>query len=234
MREFKIIIAAAIFLLLTAVKLCAPAAVAAMREGIVREIDRSIDYEAVVTELSRQVETHSKYLSEEWPVSATAETAAPMEESPLPTPIPTPSQTPIPTAASKESLLPFEWTMPLETIAVSSGFGSRTHPIEGTEKFHYGLDISATHGDEIGAFAAGKVETAQYSESYGNYVVIRHDDTYSSLYAHCSKLLVSVGEEVGVGQPIALVGDTGLATGPHLHFELKRNGECIDPGEFLC
>jgi len=235
MRETKLYIAAGIFLALTCIKLLMPQAVDGMRSEIVRQIDRSIDYEAVVLTLAQKVEDYSLYFAEETPVPTAHPTPVPTAKpSPVPTTQPTPEPTPEPTPTPEPDGLTFEHTWPLAAIEVSSGFGSRMHPIEGEERFHYGLDISASHGDDIFAFAGGEVITAEYSDSYGNYIVIRHDDTYSSLYAHCSKLLVSRGDAVSAGQKIALVGQTGLATGPHLHFELRENDVCIDPAEFLC
>lgn len=113
--------------------------------------------------------------------------------------------------------------------ASSSGFGYRLHPIQGVVKFHYGTDFAANQSEAIAAFADGTVQLADECDSYGKYIVIEHDNGCETLYAHCSELLVSAGEEVSMGQTIARVGSTGLATGPHLHFELKLNGTYLNP-----
>jgi len=115
----------------------------------------------------------------------------------------------------------------------SSGFGYRTHPIHGDLRFHYGTDFAAWSGEDIYAFAEGTVTFAGWSESYGNYITIEHPDGWESLYAHCSILYVENGDKVEKGQKIALVGDTGLVTGPHLHFELLRNGVYTNPEYYV-
>lgn len=115
----------------------------------------------------------------------------------------------------------------------SSGFGYRTHPIHGDLRFHYGTDFAAWSGEDIYAFADGTVSFAGWSQSYGNYITIEHSDGWESLYAHCSILYVETGDEVESGQKIALVGDTGLVTGPHLHFELKHKGVYTNPEYYV-
>ena len=114
----------------------------------------------------------------------------------------------------------------------SSGFGYRVHPISGGVKFHYGTDFAADHGTDIGCFADGTVRAVGEESGYGKYVIVDHDGC-SSLYAHCSSILVQAGDTVMAGQTIAQVGETGLATGPHLHFELQRDGMYLNP-EFYC
>lgn len=112
---------------------------------------------------------------------------------------------------------------------VSSGYGWREHPIEGGEKFHAGADLAAPYGDPIGAFADGVVDYIGESPAYGQYLQIKHDGGVTSFYAHCSKLCVQPGQTVKMGEKVAEVGDTGEATGAHLHFELKLNGELLNP-----
>ena len=107
---------------------------------------------------------------------------------------------------------------------ISSPFGTRVHPISGEIKTHGGTDIAAPLGTPILATANGVVVTATWHNSYGYYVKIKHDDTYSTLYAHCSALHVSVGQTVKQGQVIADCGSTGYSTGPHLHYEVIQNG----------
>ena len=107
---------------------------------------------------------------------------------------------------------------------ISSPFGTRVDPISGEIKTHGGTDIAAPLGTPILAAADGVVVTATWHNSYGYYVKIKHDDTYSTLYAHCSALHVSVGQTVKQGQVIADCGSTGYSTGPHLHYEVIQNG----------
>ncbi|MGI6029384.1 MAG: M23 family metallopeptidase [Candidatus Heteroscillospira sp.] len=241
MREWKLYAAAGIFLVLTAVKMAAPELIDAVRDDISCQIDKNLDYEAAVVSLGRRVEACSKYVERQWAElqptpTPTASPEPTHEPTPAPTPAPSPTTVlPVESAApSEEDALPFDWAPPLESVSVSSGFGVRLHPIEGVEKLHSGLDMDAAEGQEILAFAGGTVETAEYLEGYGNCIVIRHEGGYSSLYAHCSELLVGAGNEVGAGDTIALAGHTGNATGPHLHFELHRDGEAVDPAEYLC
>jgi murein DD-endopeptidase MepM/ murein hydrolase activator NlpD len=128
--------------------------------------------------------------------------------------------------------LPFIYQPPVKGVS-SSGFGYRMHPIEKVVKFHYGTDFAAQSGDAIYAFADGTVKTAAEDEGYGKYLVISHPGGYETLYAHCGSLLVSRGETVKMGDRIAAVGQTGKATGPHLHFELIKSGVYLNPEFYL-
>ena len=115
---------------------------------------------------------------------------------------------------------------------ISSPFGTRVDPISGEIKTHGGTDIAAPLGTPILAAADGVVVTATWHNSYGYYVKIKHDDIYSTLYAHCSALHVSVGQTVKQGQVIADCGSTGYSTGPHLHFEVIQNGVRVNALDF--
>ena len=97
------------------------------------------------------------------------------------------------------------------------------HPILHYQDFHTGIDIGAAYGTNILAANSGKVITAAYHWAYGYYVMIDHGGGIVTLYAHSSKLLVTVGQMVSRGQVIALVGSTGMSTGAHLHFEVRTN-----------
>lgn len=199
-----------------------------------------------------QEETAS-ILPEGW-VSSTpipAETAAP-ESTPAPTPTPDPvpervrvavdaflteqaaySDYDLPATVSYDSLdIPFDYTAPVFG-ATSSGFGYREHPIENVVKFHYGTDYAVNSGTDILSFADGTVTEVNWDDGYGNYIRIRHEDGWSTLYAHCSQTYVQAGQTVTKGERIALVGDTGETTGPHLHFELLHNGLYTNPEFFL-
>ena len=122
----------------------------------------------------------------------------------------------------------FIWPLPGYTT-ITSGYGARWGST------HTGIDISGggCYGSGIVAAASGTVIKAASHWSYGNYVIVDHGGGYTTLYAHCSQLLVSVGQNVAQGQKIALVGSTGQSTGPHLHFEVRINGKTQNPRNFV-
>ncbi len=127
-----------------------------------------------------------------------------------------------------------DWRWPIDLNVqqyMSSGYGWRL--LYGTWDFHYGWDIACYLGNDIHAAKGGTVIIAQYHYSYGNYVVIDHGDGVSTVYAHASKLLVSVGQKVNKGDVIAKVGTTGNSTGYHLHFEFRLNGKHTDPFNYI-
>jgi murein DD-endopeptidase MepM/ murein hydrolase activator NlpD len=117
--------------------------------------------------------------------------------------------------------------------AIVSGFGYRTHPVYGTTRFHSGVDIDGACGQPIFAAETGTVLSAGSNGGYGNATVIDHGNGLSTLYAHQSSIGVSSGQSVGRGEQIGLVGTTGLSTGCHLHFEVRINGEPVDPVPYL-
>lgn len=117
--------------------------------------------------------------------------------------------------------------------SISSGFGNRVHPILGYSRFHAGVDFSAGYGSTIRAADSGRVIFSGWYGGYGQAVIVDHGGGLSTLYAHASRLLVSEGQAVQQGQPIAAVGSTGLSTGPHLHFEVRQNGNPVNPAGYL-
>ena len=109
----------------------------------------------------------------------------------------------------------------------------RVHPITGQYKLHSGMDIGCGTGTSVVAAQAGTVIKASYNTAYGNHVVISHGNGISTLYAHNSTLLVSVGQQVTQGQVISKSGNTGYSTGPHLHFEVLVNGSPQNPRGYV-
>lgn len=173
---------------------------------------------------------------------------------PAPTPSPTPAPTPTPTpkvvTAVAQEYSPDGVELPAnvsyeyyelgiqKTVCpvkgpVSSTFGYRTNPITQKNEFHLALDIAADEGTEIKAFADGVVEYIGQSDDFGLYFQIIHDNGVTTFYAHCSKLLIQQGDQVKCGQTVALVGETGMATGPHLHFTLEKDNIRLDPAYYV-
>ena len=116
---------------------------------------------------------------------------------------------------------------------LTSGFGYRTSPTGGKREFHLAIDIAAEKGTAIAAFAAGTVRYIGESDEFGLYLMIDHANGVSTFYAHCSKLLVRKGEQVSCGQTVAFVGDTGAATGSHLHLTILKDNIRLDPSYYV-
>lgn len=122
------------------------------------------------------------------------------------------------------------WAWPCPSCSyITSRFGNRFHPIFNEWRYHSGLDIGASYGSAVTASDGGTVIMASVNGGYGNCVMINHGNGYYSLYGHLSGYAVSEGEAVGQGQVIGYVGDTGWATGPHLHFEIRYGSDKLDP-----
>ena len=122
---------------------------------------------------------------------------------------------------------------PLEDAWISSGYGYRTDPVTGRREFHRGVDFAGTPGLEVRAVAAGVVIWSVKRWGYGNLVELSHGNGYVTRYAHNRANLVKVGEKVDKNQPIALLGASGRATGPHVHFEVVRNDAHVNPLKFI-
>ena len=210
-----------------------------------------------VTLLGQQQDLGQSYISghgaatEEEP-EATATPAPTPTPAPTtqPTPAPTPAPTPkVVTAVAQEyspdgvalpSNVSYEYyelglekTVCPVTGPVSSTFGYRTNPITQKNEFHLALDIAADEGTGIKAFADGVVEYIGRSDDFGLYFKITHKNGVSSFYAHCSKLLIQKGDTVTCGQTVALVGETGMATGPHLHLTIEKDKIRLDPAYYV-
>ncbi len=116
---------------------------------------------------------------------------------------------------------------------ITSRFGKRRDPFNGRISFHDGIDIRGRRGAEIYATAGGVITRAGRNGGYGNYVELQHRDGYETAYAHMKKILVKRGQKVKRGDVIGLVGNTGRSTGPHLHYEIRRNDKVLDPARYM-
>ncbi len=130
-------------------------------------------------------------------------------------------------------LPPARLRWPVEQAGLSSAFGMRLHPLDGKRRMHYGIDLAASPGRLVSAAAPGWVVRAGWMGGYGLMVEVRHPGDLTTRYSHLSAVLCGPGDAVDVGQPLGLVGSTGLATGPHLHFEVWRGGEPSNPLPWL-
>jgi murein DD-endopeptidase MepM/ murein hydrolase activator NlpD len=126
---------------------------------------------------------------------------------------------------------PFAWPsrLPLNASVLTSGFGTRHHPILGVVRRHSGADLAAALGTPVKAPSPGVVMAAQWQGGYGLLVVVDHGRGVQTRYAHLSQVAVVPGQRVGLGDTLGYVGATGLATGPHLHYEMRLDGQAIDP-----
>lgn len=124
------------------------------------------------------------------------------------------------------------FTVPLKG-KVTSPFGERVHPITGKNSFHTGIDIGAAIGVRFACAYDGTVESVGQNENAGNYILMNHGDGLQTYYCHCSEILVEEGAVIRSGEIIGLVGETGKTTGPHLHFEIRRDGKRYDPASVM-
>lgn len=122
---------------------------------------------------------------------------------------------------------------PLATLFVTSPFGSRSAPLAGGSTQHNGIDYAAPIGTPVYSASSGTVTYAGVQQGYGNTVMVDGGGGVVTLYGHLSQILVSVGQSVSAGDQVALSGDTGNVTGPHLHFEVRVNGVPVDPTSML-
>ncbi|MCB1164760.1 MAG: peptidoglycan DD-metalloendopeptidase family protein [Leptospiraceae bacterium] len=124
------------------------------------------------------------------------------------------------------------WFRPVLSHRITSGYGWRVHPLYGYRNFHSGLDLAA-HYQWVSAARNGVVTYAGWMGSYGMAIIIKHDNGLKTLYGHLSRISVRVGQSVKGGQKIAISGTTGMSTGPHLHFEIIKNGQTVDPRRYM-
>lgn len=126
----------------------------------------------------------------------------------------------------------YNFIKPLEKYQISSGFGARESEYQNVSGYHTGIDLAADKGSSIKASMEGIVDLVSNEGDYGKHIKIRSNNV-TTLYAHCSKILVKEGQIVAQGQPIAEVGSTGNSTGPHLHFEIRVDSRFVDPSKII-
>lgn len=131
----------------------------------------------------------------------------------------------------RAEVLPSGW--PVKKGWMSSGFGKRTDPFNGKKSYHRGVDFAGKRGSDVVAVASGVVVRAESATGFGNLVEIRHADGFSTLYGHNKQNLVKVGDVVSKGDTVALLGSTGRSSGPHVHFEVHRDGRAVNPAKFV-
>lgn len=117
-------------------------------------------------------------------------------------------------------------------LRISSGFGMRYHPIYKRRKFHTGIDIPEAKGTPVYATANGVIKRKGYCSGYGNYIEIEHTGGFRSFYAHLSKMMVSIGDTISIATQIACVGSSGVSTGNHLHYEIRKGRRFLNPKEW--
>lgn len=139
-------------------------------------------------------------------------------------------------ASSNVSLSGWAWPVPYSSSYISSPYGYRNDPISGVYKYHSGIDItmSGAYGKKLVATKGGTIDTVVYSDSgYGNYIIIDHGDGWASLYGHCSSIAVYEQQKVKQGDVVAYIGESGYATGPHVHFEIRYWGDKVNPSDYV-
>ena len=139
----------------------------------------------------------------------------------------------VPKIVEKGTKIPPTYIWPCSSWRITSGFGSRAATIRGMTSYHQAVDIGCPIGTSVWASCGGKVVHAGWMSSYGYCIFINHPDGRQTRYAHLSRVLVSAGQNVVQGQKIALSGNTGVSTGPHLHFEMRMNGRAVNPLNYV-
>jgi murein DD-endopeptidase MepM/ murein hydrolase activator NlpD len=135
--------------------------------------------------------------------------------------------------SARETARALPFSNPAPGHSITSRFGNRVDPFLGRLALHAGIDFEARTGDDVKSTGAGKVVAAGSSGGYGNMVEIDHGQGISTRYGHMSKILVAVGDEVETGEVVGRAGSTGRSTGPHVHYEVRRHGQAVDPMRFL-
>lgn len=143
------------------------------------------------------------------------------------------SEIPIPASSTVLNTTPNIFPVPKKSMRITSGFGNRNHPIYKKNSFHSGLDLATPSGTKVFSTADGTVVKSGYNKGYGNYVIVKHNKTYKTVYAHLKSRNVTKNDRVKKGDIIGFVGSTGISTGPHLHYEVIKNNKKCNPKDYL-
>lgn len=127
----------------------------------------------------------------------------------------------------------FELPVDMNKARVTTPFGERLNPATGKKSMHTGLDLASRLGEPVVAASTGTVIKAISDKTRGNWIVVRHDQNYSTSYSHLKSMTVTAGQVIESGTVIGFVGSTGLSSGPHLHFEILKDGNAVDPSVYL-
>ena len=231
-RLARLTAAAVILLLSVLLKLAVPGFTAAVREKFDEHFAGDIDLREVVSAFGHLAAGEGES-GEDWEklyeavfaprqsVGVVAEMSSAMLPCYSPADIPARAQL-------TQGVLGYAYETPVKGT-LSSPFGLRESPVLGSEEFHYGLDLAAAEGTAVRAFADGTVRCLGESSSYGKYLILDHENETATLYAHLKSSDVEAGQSIARGESIAAVGQTGNATGPHLHFELQKEGQYLNP-----
>lgn len=218
-------VCAALFVLLTALKLLLPGHLEQTRETLGEWLVRDADFTAAFSAVGRAV-TGEDTLGE-------AYTAVFGQSEDEVQSVFTPQSTLPENAESEARELNFPYSAPLSDGTLTSAFGRREDPNGAGEAFHWGVDLAAPEGTEISCFADGTVGVVAESVLLGKYLTVQHPDGIETLYAHCSAIAVASGDAVTLGDVLGTVGSTGNATGAHLHFEVHDGTAYLDPAWYL-
>ena len=202
-------------------------------ELLAKLVDKGLEYEAymdeaedeqakLAKEIANKKDEYDKAKYQEWLATSVPPTTKPKKPS-----------SSSGGSTSTSTVGGISWKVPIRYTKFTSPFGWRKHPIYGTKKFHYGVDLAAPSGTPIYATRSGTVDTASYHSSMGNYVQINHGDGYRSIYMHMTRYTVRAGQHVTQGQVIGYCGSTGASTGPHLHFGISYNGTYVNPANYI-